>query len=215
MKIVMLSGSPKRKDSASIYLLEQLKKRMPDDEITLLRTDDLIHKIGDTDEMKNTDKIGDIDKTDALILSFPLYVDGIPSNVLAFMQETEQEWKNHNHKTMLYIVVNNGFYDAKQNKIAAGMTEVWGEACGLQIGNVLAVGGGGMMKSAPPGVGPMANLGKALNQFIDDIHEKKQGEVTLVEPNFPRFLYKEAGNMGWRHQAKANGLPVSEMKRKL
>ena len=165
---------------------------------------------------------------------FPLYFDAIPSNLLLFMQEAERiiestpqsasaeidvDGEMYVHKTVLHVIVNNGFYESSQNKTAIEMALIWGNKCGFKRGSDIAVGAGGMVQMAPKGKGPMHNLGAAMKELAGDIRSfgsKKTGsrdnsEVILVEPNFPRFLYIQCAHIGWHQMAKKNGLRAKDI----
>lgn len=56
------------------------------------------------------------------------------------------------------------------------------------------------------GKGPKKNFSGAFNTLSDRILRQETGENICFSPNFPRFLYKTAGEMGWRQAVKNNGL---------
>ena len=231
MKIAMISGSPKASGSASMYLLSQLEALLQGDEITIVPADALMRL---KDEAEREKRIREMLGRDAIVLSFPLYFDAIPSNLLLFMQEAERiiesmpqsasaeidvDGEMYVHKTVLHVIVNNGFYESSQNKTAIEMAHIWGNKCGFKRGSDIAVGAGGMVQMAPMGKGPMHNLGAAMKELAGDIRSfgsKKTGsrdnsEVILVEPNFPRFLYIQCAHMGWHQMAKKNGLRAKDI----
>ena len=231
MKIAMISGSPKASGSASMYLLSQLEALLQGDEITIVPADVLMWLKDETEREK---RIREMLGRDAIVLSFPLYFDAIPSNLLLFMQEAERiiesmpqsasaeidvDGEMYVHKTVLHVIVNNGFYESSQNKTAIEMAHIWGNKCGFKRGSDIAVGAGGMVQMAPMGKGPMHNLGAAMKELAGDIRSfgsKKTGsrdnsEVILVEPNFPRFLYIQCAHMGWHQMAKKNGLRAKDI----
>ena len=250
MKIAMISGSPKASGSASMYLLSQLEALLQGDEITIVPADALMRL---KDEAEREKRIREMLGRDAIVLSFPLYFDAIPSNLLLFMQEAERiiestpqsasaeidvDGEMYVHKTVLHVIVNNGFYEASQNKTAIEMAHIWGNKCGFKRGSDIAVGAGGMVQMAPMGKGPMHNLGAAMKELAGDIRSYGSGrdtsygaasdncswcfrskktnsnnrsEVILVEPNFPRFLYIQCAHMGWHQMAKKNGLRAKDI----
>lgn len=208
MKIVMMCGSPRGRASTSRYLLDVLAGR--------LQSEHEIYRcqaVGEHADAKQVvlENIGD---AGALVIAFPLYVDSIPGSFLQVLRELEEPIRERVSECRLYVLVNNGFYDARQNEIAVDMAWRWCECCGLKRGRAIGLGGGEMAQAAPPGVGPSRNLGKALEQMLADIREGNSGETILTEPNFPRFLYIAAGNMGWAMQAKKNGLKRSELRKR-
>ena len=46
----------------------------------------------------------------------PLYVDGIPSHVMRFMEGLEVFCKEHSLHFSVYCIANNGFIEGKQNE---------------------------------------------------------------------------------------------------
>ena len=167
----------------------------------------------------NTDVVQPLRKelsdSDAVVIACPLYVDSIPSNLLEVLSALEKELGVKTRETKVYLLVNNGFYDAIQNSIAIDLLWNWCDKSGLNRGYAIGVGAGGMVQMFPVGQGPSANLGKALRKFADDIENGRSADPVFVEPNFPRALYQMAAHIGWRKGAKANGLKVSDLKRTL
>jgi hypothetical protein len=43
----------------------------------------------------------------------------------------------------------------------------------------------------------------------------KEEDSIFISPNFPKFAYKISAQIGWKKQAKANGLMVKDLFRKL
>lgn len=197
MNILFLDGSPKNQNSASSHLLKGLS--------------DMLGDIGNINwchaRSNNASEVADsIIASDALVIAFPLYVDGIPSHLLSFLEGMELCLKARASQPRVYVICNAGFYDSRQTCIALDMMKVWCEKSKLSWGQGLGAGAGGMVFSSPLGRGPMANLGRALSALAQAIRNGEQGQDIFVEPNFPRFLYKEMAHMGWRLQAKQNGV---------
>lgn len=207
MKICMISGSPRKKGSNSMYILSQLKEMFDGkNSITLFSSDIFVNK---------EHNMADAFDCDALIIAFPLYVDGIPSNLLEFMEQAESFFLDNSSKInhpVLNVIVNNGFYDARQNRIAIEMAFLWGKKLGLQRGSGLGVGAGEMMQFAKIGQGPMHNLGVELTKFVQSIMDERDFETRFVEPNFPRILYILSAHMGWGKMAAQNGLKKKDIK---
>ena len=204
MKIMMINGSPRRKDSNSMYLLKGLTDRIGiDNDIRIYNMSD----DNDRDEVA-----GKISEDDVLVIAFPLYVDGIPSNLLGVLRRIELEVSEKIKGVKVYVIVNNGFYDALQNRIAIDMMWKWCEKCRFERGCAVAVGAGEMLKAAPLGRGPSTNAGNALDKLADNILKRASQDNAYVEPNFPRPLYILAAHAGWRKQAKRNGLKAKDIK---
>lgn len=152
---------------------------------------------------------------DLLLLAFPLYVDGIPSHLLHCLRQLEGAFRAPGGKEiMVYTIVNCGFYEDAHNELAIAMMKNWSERAGLKWGQGLAIGGGGMLpflKSIPLGRGPFKKLKPAFAQLASHALNRSSGETIFFTPAFPRFLYKLAGEIGWRQAVKANGLRSGDL----
>lgn len=202
MKILMICGSPRRKNSTSQYLLQALAGKLKEDAEVVLC------------QMADPNIAENIEDSQAVIAAFPLYVDGIPAGFLEALKNAEAAIKQKRVSAKAYVIVNNGFYDAVQNEIAIHMFWKWCEKCGLEKGCALGVGAGEMVQMAPLGHGPSANLGRAVDRLAEDIRQGSSRETVYIEPNFPRFLYKMSGNITWKQKIRKNGLKVSDIKMK-
>lgn len=210
MKAVLINGSPKVKDSSSGIVLNEIKKllekRMNIEELSMRKP--LIGK-QDFDALNNCD---------VLIFSFPLYVDGIPSQLLSCLIQLENFYtQNQNKKIIVYAVVNCGFYEGKQADTAIDILKNFCIKAGLLWGQAVGLGGGGMLAMLPKyplGKGPLMDFGNILIKLADTIYECRAEDTIYCEPNFPRFLYKLAAEIGWRRGLKANGLKSRDLKRR-
>ena len=106
MLITLIYGSPKKAESASSVVLEILKERLAGqaNTIQLIRPENV--------EASGRFPILD---SNSLAVSFPLYLDGIPSGLLSFLEDLSKKASGRNGKpespATVYAVVNSGFYD--------------------------------------------------------------------------------------------------------
>ncbi len=153
--------------------------------------------------------------SDVLIFAFPLYVDSINSHLLRFLIEFENRGVCNN-KSTVYCMINNGFYEGWQNRVAADIMKNWCKALGLTYGQTLGVGAGEMLpflKDVPLGHGPNKNIGTALQELSQNILSQNQGKDLFISPNLPRFLWKIASSFCfWYPKAKKNGLKRKGLK---
>lgn len=85
MKTVFINGSPKKHFSASGYFLKlQSLFVVSQTEFVQLRN-----------RRNHKEIMNQFIDADAVVLSVPLYVDGLPSHVLAFLQDMEIFCKEH------------------------------------------------------------------------------------------------------------------------
>lgn len=206
MNICILNGSPKASKSTSELLIEYLMSFTGENETVTYN----VCKSNLSEE-----QFSRIQSSDALVFVFPLYIDGINSQLLRFLIELEK--RGFNNKSIgVYCIINNGFYEGRQNLIAADIMKNWCKAVGLTYGQTLGVGAGEMLpflKSIPLGHGPNRNLGIAIKKLSRNILSVNQGEDLFFSPNWPRFLWKIASSYNfWYPRAKGNGLKRKRLK---
>ena len=135
MKTVLINCSPKKRFCASAYFLflQRLfvsgkkvneKLRTPADHARIL------------EQLRNAQ---------AVVFGLPLYVDGVPSHVLRFMEEMETFCRENGLKFNVYCVANNGFIEGKQNEPLMQVFEHFCTRAGLVWGGGVGIGGGVML----------------------------------------------------------------------
>ena len=205
MKIVLINGSPKARDSASGSLLADLKKLGRDFETHEI-AELALHTAVFPENMAEI-----LTNAEAIVFACPLYVDGIPGHLLSCLTELERQaqtflWQEQ--KPLIYGIVNCGFYEGIQAQYALEVLRNWAAKSGCTWGGGIGVGGGGGLAQMPTvkgGHGPKAPVEKALTAMADIISKGKTQENLYVSVAFPRFLYKMAAQRGWRQMIKANG----------
>lgn len=203
MNILLVNGSPKMEESASAYILNMLRKKLASASVCTWAN---IRQNGVLAE--------EIKSCDAVVLAFPLYVDGIPAHLLQKLEQSQDQLQLSGFKAKVYVIVNSGFFEARQNRIALDMMAEWCKACSLDWGQGLGLGCGPMADASPVGQGTAKDLGYALDSMAEAILKGESGENLYAQPNFPRRLYRRMAHMGWRLEARKNGLNQSELKKK-
>jgi len=207
MKISIINGSPKAIKSNSEILGSYLSSLLKENEIKKYYS--ISFRLND--ENKN-----EIYNSNVLIFLFPLYVDGIPSNLLKLFVEFEKE-KVVNPATRVYCIVNNGFYEGKQNRLAILQMKNWCEKVKANWGQGIGVGAGELLpylKKYKLGQGPLKNLGNVLDEFSSNILTLKSDEDIYINPNWLKSLYFFQGTISWILKGRKNNLRVRELFRK-
>ena len=207
MKISIINGSPKAIKSNSEILGNYLSSLLKENEIKKYYS--IYFRLND--ENKN-----EIYNSDVLIFLFPLHVDGIPSNLLKLLVKFEEE-KIIKSETKIYCIVNNGFYESKQNRLAILQIKNWCEKVNARWGQGIGVGAGELLphlKKYPLGRGPLKNLGKVLDKFSANILTLKSDEDIYINPNWLKSLYFFQGTISWILKGRKNNLRVRELFRK-
>ena len=204
MNTLMLCGSPHNEGGNSTFLLNALKEK--------LNEDGKIYNIMHSPEISEKAFLQALKNGENIVFSFPLYADSLPAYFLDFLKKLKASVEGNVSQSRVYVIVNNGFYDDVQNRIAIKIMWKWCDECGLLKGSALAVGAGGMVQAAPLGKGPLAKVDDALRQLAENIKNCRSGDTIFVKPSFPRFLYTFMGNMSFTAKGKKNGLSKKDIK---
>lgn len=135
MKAVLINCSPKKRFCASAYFL--FLQRL------LVRGEKVNEKLRTpADHTRILEQLRD---AQAVVFGLPLYVDGVPSHVLRFMEEMEVFCRENGLKLNVYCVANNGFIEGKQNEPLMQVFEHFCTRSGLVWGGGVGIGGGVML----------------------------------------------------------------------
>ncbi|MFX0048589.1 MAG: hypothetical protein ACFE8G_10535 [Candidatus Hermodarchaeota archaeon] len=207
---LLLVGSPKGEDSTSASLGNYLISKL--EEFGMKTEKGFIHRLVNREE-KIQNLFEMIDRTDLIILTFPLYVDSLPAPVIKAMELVKEEIdRSGTKKSKDFIAIsNNGFPEGFQNTTALHICKIFAEDCGFIWKGGLALGQGGSIGGIPllERGGMVRNVVKGLNitaQAMVDGKEIPQEAIDLFSKKFiPNFLYNFVVNLGWRRQAGPYG----------
>ena len=207
MKIIIINGSPKTIKSNSEILGNYLFPLLKENNIKKYYS--IYFQLND--KTKN-----EIYNIDVLIFIFPLYVDGIPSNLLKLLVKFEKE-NVVRPKTKIYCIVNNGFYEGKQNFLALLHMKNWCKKVNAKWGQGIGIGSGELLpylKKFKLGQGPLKNLEKILNRFSRNILTLNSDKNIYINPNWPKSLYFIQGSFSWILKARKNNIKIRELFKK-
>lgn len=135
MKTIFINGSPKKRFCASSYFLF-LQGLFVGGE----KANEHLRTKGDYQRI-----LDQLPGTDAVVFGLPLYVDGVPSHVLGFLEEMERFCKEKALRLKVYVIANNGFIEGKQNEPLMRVMEHFCQRVGLTWGGGVGIGGGVML----------------------------------------------------------------------
>ena len=207
MKITVINGSPKAVKSNSEILGNYLFPLLKENNIKKYYS--VYFQLND--KTKN-----EIYNSDVLIFIFPLYVDGIPSNLLKLLVNFEKE-NVVRPETKIYCIVNNGFYEGKQNFLALLHMKNWCKKVNAKWGQGIGIGSGELLpylKKFKLGQGPLKNLEKILSRFSRNILTLNSDKNIYINPNWPKSLYFIQGSFSWILKARKNNLKIRELFKK-
>lgn len=136
MNILVLNTSPKKKGGASRFFAKLLRGMLGGNRIT---TADICNP-QDYDAALLL-----LEEADAVVISSPLYVDGIPAHMLGFLERAEQLCREKGCRFRLYVLSNSGFIEGCQNSLHMRMYEAWCHRAGVEFGGGVGIGGGVML----------------------------------------------------------------------
>ena len=135
MRTIFINGSPKKRFCASSYFLFLQRLFVGGEKVNEhLRTKGDYQRILDR-----------LPGADAVVFGLPLYVDGVPSHVLGFLEEMERFCKEKALRPKVYVIANNGFIEGKQNEPLMRVMEHFCQRAGLTWGGGVGIGGGVML----------------------------------------------------------------------
>ena len=185
--IALINASPKAAGSTTEKLLALLQERLAGEETRLLSTRQSFEMLA---------------ACDTLVIAFPLYVDGLPSHLLRYLEAYAAALPEPKR---VYALAHCGFYEGRQCQLALEMVGHFCVRANLTYAGGAALGAALLMGTLPAGLtAPLTQALDALSQAI------KSGQALLpermVQPKLPRRMYIWAGNAMWRGEAKRNGL---------
>lgn len=135
MKTVLINCSPKKRFCASAYFLFLQRIFLGGEKVNeKLRTP--------ADHARILEQLRD---AQAVVFGLPLYVDGVPSHVLRFLEKMEIFCRENGLKLRVYCIANNGFIEGKQNEPLMQVFENFCARAGLDWGGGVGIGGGVML----------------------------------------------------------------------
>ncbi|MBD3193713.1 MAG: hypothetical protein GF317_01560 [Candidatus Lokiarchaeota archaeon] len=207
--VLILIGSPKGPSSTSKALADYLVSEL--NNFGLKSKTAYLHRMVFR-EKKQQEFLTLINKSDLIILSFPLYVDSFPAPVIKAMELIS------NNKDILsplseknFIAISNcGFPESKQIDTVIDMCKLFCEKVGFYWKGGLELGGGAFIRGRPlEDIGGMAqNLRESLQIAAEKLANGEEipqkARDLFSEPNIPTKIYKMMGNLGWRMQGLGN-----------
>ena len=211
MKITLVCGSPKAAGSGSAFLLKSLAGLLPDG---------TEHETVYLNRQAVTDEQADaVLSADSVVIAFPLYVDGVPSQLLSCMDQIEKHCAGREKLPVVYVICNCGFFEPQHCHGAVDIMRFWTEHCGMKWGGGFSCGGGGgldqMKGLAPLNAGPLCEYGKLLAAVADAAAKAVPLPDREVSVHLPEFAYRAGAHSNWRRQARKNGLKTRELRKKL
>lgn len=162
--------------------------------------------------------VRNLENTSRIVLCLPLYVDGLPSQLIRLLEQFRQEYRGPKKK--IYVLANMGLYESRQLVNLFEMIRQWTldmgfEYCGglgMSAGELIGV----LMQFIPFSFVPMNRMNQGMKKLAQAVNTGNQAENIYVEPNhFPRWLYIQIANRNWNNLARKNGIDPKDLYRQL
>ncbi len=211
--IVFINGSPKVKKSGSEYFLERIESQL-----NLSNNNIKILKINIKDRSNKKESFKLIKDSDVIVIASPLYVDTLPSTVIEYLEEFH-DWVNMNgyevNKINLYGVLNCGFYEGEQTKIAIRVLKNYCNSLGIKWYGGVGIGAGEFF-SGSPNIPWQAKIKEdarlALDSIKDSILKKEYIKKDMfVTAKLNKRIFLLAGSYGWIYQGIKNRVGIRSL----
>ncbi len=206
--VVLLNASMRTANGNSAKLLKELRKQIKGETETL----DLAKYLKDLPGL-----VKKLEEASAIVIGTPLYVDGLPSQLIRMFETFEKEYDKGSKR--IYVLANMGLYESGQLINLLTAVRNWGETMRFEYGGALAVSAGelvgGLLEMTSIDSWPLKPIGGKMKQFALAIDEGRTTDDLYVGPRFPRFLYVAIANSGWKRMAKANGIEEKDLYRRI
>jgi NADPH-dependent FMN reductase len=222
---LVLVGSPKTKKPSTSgvlgrHLLARLEKRGWQGEALTITA-------AIRSETWRAKMLAAVDAADLLILAFPLYIDALPALLTRALEviRDDRRGRDAGRNQRLVAVVNSGFPEARQNRLALAMCANFASAAGFSWAGGLAMGAGEALSSGVPlterapgrARPPVGHVVAALDRAAGELAEGRplspatrallaRTPIPLLPSPVWRRLFAFMGGQGWKRQAAGNGV---------
>ena len=207
VRAALLVGSPKGPNSTSNSIGAYLTERLKQNGITTEKAY-ICQSLGTDQRREALFRL--VDESDLIILAFPLYVDSLPSQVIATLEliDENEKTKPQLKKKRFAAIANSGFPEAKQNNTALAVCRLFAKQAGFIWAGGLAMGAGGIISGTPLAKfgGRVRNQTKALEIAADALAKGQpipdEAVALMSKLGFPKWIYTWRGNRIWKQEAK-------------
>lgn len=162
--------------------------------------------------------VNTLEKYSTLLLCMPLYVDGIPSQMIRLLESFESEYNGRKKK--IYLISNMGLYESSQLRNLFESVKQWCMVMGFDYCGGVGISAGELigvlMQYLPFRFGFTGKIARAIDRLAEAIREGSNTEDIFAEPfMFPRILFMLIANYSWNVNARKNGIKPAELYRRL
>jgi multimeric flavodoxin WrbA len=208
-RALLLIGSPKANGGTSRIIADHLAARLEEIHVDV----EIQHVHQSIDSGKEDELLEAIDRSEAVVLLSPLYIDSLPSAVVRLFELfQERKGKNGGGGKPFYAIVNSGSPESIQSTVALEICVLFARDTGFSWNGGGAVGGGSILegRTLVESGGKAKNLRAGLALLAVSMSlgggVSKHARDLIGRPLVPKFLYVYYGNRLWRKTAEGNGV---------
>ncbi len=157
--------------------------------------------------------VGSAARADLLVLSFPLYVDCLPTPVIQGLEvlASAAHQADGAPSQRFLAIANCGFPEAAHNRTALAICHQFAFETGREWIGGLAMGMGESVAGRPlaQAGGLVRNVRKAMELTAGEVSAGRpvpeEAERLMERPLMPRWIYLLVGGWGWKHRARRFG----------
>ena len=200
INICIINGSPRRQSSNSKYITDEFLSFFHEE------INSKTYYVADI--LKETSLFDEIITYDNILIASPLYADSFPSTTLDFLWQFGDFLSSKKTLSInLYGMVNSGFMDGPQNRLALNILKNFAISNNLNWKAGVGIGSGEMLsniKSIPWNKGPKKPVYDDLIQIKNSIENNADvsNDILLATLKFPKRLFMMIANHGWKLQCK-------------
>jgi hypothetical protein len=160
-----------------------------------------------------------IAKADLFLLATPLYVDSFPSLATRALELVETTRRSERSDAVFVPLVNCGFPEPEHTRTALNIARNFARAAGYGFAGALPLGAGGVVtpeRSLEEPRPPVSHVVRAIELTAPAL--AAGGPVpeaalrAILEPPLPEFLYRIAGEFGFRREAHRLGTHQGDLR---
>ena len=205
MKVALINFSPKGNKSNSAFFLSQLKDFFSKDVIT--------EHISVANSLREPD-YKSLEKCEAWVFFYPLYVDSLPSHMLSFLEKASGFCKGKR----IYAVANCGFFEGEQTRLSFEIINNWCVRYGTLWCGGVGIGASGcfeFFEKFSIETGPRIRVDRALEFLAKNIEQGSSQCNNYATVIMPKRFYKVAGQILWRQKLIKNGVKIKDISRRV
>jgi hypothetical protein len=207
--VLLLIGSPKvtrsTSESLGTYLLDKIREQGVETEKLLIAP--AVKTEQGIDGLLNA-----LDRSDLVVLAFPLYIDSLPYPVIKALELIALHWQKTGGagKKRFIAICNCGFPEAKHTDTALAMCRQFARETGVEWAGGLGLGCGGSIdgRHLNERGGMVRNVKRSLEIAAEAL---SRGEAVpeeaiqlMAKRLMPVWLYLLFGGSGWKRRARKN-----------